>query len=422
MLQTIALALPFLAPSGATLPSGSVQIDLGRGPVTVQVPAGYDPTSPTPLVLLLHGYGGSGAQQEAYMQFGAFVDSHGFLYATPDGTVNVQGQRFWNGTDACCDFGGTGIDDSGYLRALIDEIKGQFHVDPLRVHLIGHSNGHFMAYRMACDHSDVLASVAGLAGATFDDPDDCAPTDPVHSLHLHGTADSVVLYGGGIFAGVTYPGAVASVNQWVGLNGCDPAPDTSAPPLDLDASIPGPETTVARFASACAPGGAVERWDMIASDHSPFFTPQFAPAVLDWLFAHPKPEVGGAFCTPSTNSSGFESGLVAWGSDALADANLTLVAHNAPRNVFGVFFQGDAQVSSPVGDGSLCAGGTIQRLNPPLSTGNDGEARRRVDFGAAYAAGYVAGVPVHYQFWFRDTAAGGTGFNFSEARTVLWQP
>ena len=76
-------------------------IDLGRGPVVVHVPPSYDPAVPAPLILLLHGYGSSGAQQEAYMQFTPLSDEFGFLYAYPDGTRDANGYRFWNATDAC---------------------------------------------------------------------------------------------------------------------------------------------------------------------------------------------------------------------------------------------------------------------------------------------------------------------------------
>lgn len=403
-------------------PSGSIQIDLGRGPVTVHIPAAYDPSSPVPLLLLLHGYGADGPSQESYMQFGPLVDSQGFLYAYPNGTVDPWGSRYWNGTDACCDFADSGVDDSGYLRALIDEIKGQFSVDPLRVHLVGHSNGSFMANRMACEHSEVIASIAGLAGPTFKDPGACLPSDPVHVLHMHGTADDVILYGGGTLLGVPYPGAVESVAQWVTHNGCSPTPDTSAPPLDLDSSVPGAETTRTRFEASCPAGGSVERWDMAGVGHGPALVPGFAAEVVAWLYAHQKPEIGRAYCTSSTHSGGFEARIAAWGSESLAAGNLTLVASNAPRDVFGIFFQGDQQVSSPLGDGLLCAGGAIQRIESALFTGVAGEAIQRLDFGAPYAAGYAPGTPVHYQFWFRDTAAGGSGFNLSDARSVLYQP
>src|SRR3954452_11051442 len=57
---------------------------------------------PAPLVVLLHGYGASGAGQAAYLNLAAATDAQGMLLAIPDGTPNALGKRFWNATDACC--------------------------------------------------------------------------------------------------------------------------------------------------------------------------------------------------------------------------------------------------------------------------------------------------------------------------------
>ena len=268
---------------------GDIVIDLGRGPVTVHVPPSYDPETATPLVMLLHGYGSSGPQQEAYMQFLPLSEEFGFLYLYPDGTADAVGRRFWNATDACCNFFGSNVDDSGYLQALIDEIKTLLNVDPRRVHIIGHSNGGFMAYRMACDHADVIASIAGLAGATFNDPADCTPAAPVHVLQIHGTADNTILFDGGCIGNNCYPGAIQSVEQWADYDGCSLVANRSAPPIDLVADIPGDETTVTRYRSDCLPGGSGELWTMVGGGHVPVLSESFSRLVVEYLLAHPKP-------------------------------------------------------------------------------------------------------------------------------------
>jgi len=90
----------------------------------------------------------------------------GFLYVFPDGTEDSDGILFWNATDAGYDFFGSGVDDPGYLRALIEEIIVQLNVDSDRIYAIGHSNGGSMVFRMACDHAELIAGIASLAGAT----------------------------------------------------------------------------------------------------------------------------------------------------------------------------------------------------------------------------------------------------------------
>src|SRR5439155_599599 len=118
-------------------------------------------------VNLLDAYSKTGAETEAYMQFRPLAESRGFLYCYPDGTKDRWGNPFWNATDGCCDFGSTGVDDVRYLRGLIEETGRQFVVDRKRVYLVGHSNGGFMAYRMDCETSDIIAGIASLAGVTF---------------------------------------------------------------------------------------------------------------------------------------------------------------------------------------------------------------------------------------------------------------
>jgi len=310
------LLVALIAAAGPAL--ADFNIDLGRGPVTIHVPPSYDPEIPTPLVLLLHGYGGSGAWQESYMRFTPLSDEYGFLYAHPDGTVDQSGRRFWNATNACCNFYGSDVDDSGYLRDLIDAIKAQANVDNRRVHLVGHSNGGFMSYRMACDHADAIASIASLAGATFLDPNDCTPSEPVHVLQIHGTADTVVLYDGGCFGAECYPGAVETVETWATYDGCALVSEPGEP-LDLEASISGAETEVTRYVTDCRRGGSGELWSIVGGSHIPSLSTDFGPAVIDFLYAHPKPLPGDLNGDECVDQADLGILLAAYGVDAGGD-------------------------------------------------------------------------------------------------------
>lgn len=265
-------------------------IDVGRGPIPVVVPSSYDPGTPTPLVILLHGYSSSGATKEAEWQITPLAEEYGFLYLYPDGTQDLFGQRFWNATDACCNLFGSGVDDVGYLMDLMDEMKVQYNIDPRRVFFMGHSNGGFMCHRMACEDAADIAAIASAAGATFLDPLDCAPSEPVHVLQVHGTSDGVISYNGGcVPLGGCYPAAVETVEYWTGYNGCSPVGDTSPPPLDMVANIAGNETSVTRFATDCGAGGSAELWTMAGASHSPQLSQDFSRNIVEFLLTHPKP-------------------------------------------------------------------------------------------------------------------------------------
>lgn len=257
-------------------------------PANLFVPESYDPNTPAPLIVLLHGYGMTGAVQDMYMGFSAIAHTHGFLLVLPDGLNSALGPRFWNATDACCNFFGSTTDDSAYIRGLIEEARAQYAVDERRIFVTGHSNGGFMSYRMACDHAEVVAAIASFAGATWDNPASCSPSEPVHVLQVHGTADATILYGGGVLS-QAYPGAVKSVETWNAYNGCTNTADTSAASLDLITSLAGAETTIARYTDGCQPGGSGELWTMQGGVHVPILSTQYATLVVQWLYAHPKP-------------------------------------------------------------------------------------------------------------------------------------
>lgn len=267
--------------------SHSAELTADR-PYNVFVPTEYDAAVPMPLVLLLHGYTASGEIQEAYFEFEPLAESLGFLYVRPDGTIDARGQQFWNATNACCGFGGDAPDDASYLMAIIEQVSATYNVDPKAIFLAGHSNGGFMSYRMACDHADTIAGIASLAGATMADAAQCAPSEPVSVLQVHGTNDNTIVYGGGSILGNRYPSATDTVASWATYNDCDTTPSIVTGALDLDGSIEGAESRVEAFGN-CARGASVELWSIEGGSHIPAVTAEFSASVVDFLLAHPKP-------------------------------------------------------------------------------------------------------------------------------------
>lgn len=208
----------------------------------------------------------------------------------PDGTKDSGGLRFWNATDACCNFAGATTDDSAYLMSIVGNVRSRYSVDPKRIYVLGHSNGGFMAYRMACEHADTIAAIVSLAGATFDDATSCKPSQPVSVLQIHGSNDGVISYTGGQIGSHAFPSATKTVTTWAQYNGCEPTPVVPADRhmLDLDPSLPGNETGVTTF-SGCRPGGSIELLTIDGGAHSPKLSASFPASVIDFLYAHRKP-------------------------------------------------------------------------------------------------------------------------------------
>lgn len=262
----------------------------GDRPVTLRVPTGYVEGTPTPLVLALHGYSVDGEFMEGYTGFGTLFETEGFLLAAPNGTIDEGGDRFWNGTDACCDLFGSGVDDEAYLLDILDEIALDYTVDPDRVYLIGFSNGGFMSYRLACHHADRFAAVVSLAGATYDDALDCTPSAPVSVLQVHGTVDPTIQYDGGTIdvegAPVTYPSAQGTVERWSTSNGCTGSGAGTA--RDLVGSLAGDETAVLD-ATGCPAGVDVALRTVTGGSHVLPLSPDARASLWAWLEAHPRP-------------------------------------------------------------------------------------------------------------------------------------
>ncbi len=275
---------PGLSPSAEPPVQRMESVPLGDRPFTLYVPSAYRAGTALPLLVLLHGYSSSGAGQEGYLKIASEAEKRGILYAVPDGTTDARNDRFWNATEACCNFNGSTVDDSTYLTEVIAAVSARYSVDATRVYLAGHSNGAFMSFRMACEHADLIAAIAVLNGAMFTDMSRCKPSQPVSVLNIRGDADDLIRYDGGRIGGNLYPSTAATVNAWVIHNGCVAVPVNSDSELDLVTDVDGAETTVTTY-GGCGENSSVELWRIRGGSHVPAFTPNFVPAVLDFLLA-----------------------------------------------------------------------------------------------------------------------------------------
>ncbi|MEH3140223.1 MAG: esterase [Mycobacterium kyogaense] len=234
VLGTVALAVPAAAQPGPA--TGLLQVGGLQRTYSVHVPPG----AVTGLVINLHGAGQTGRDQEVGTSYDAVADRYGFVVAYPDG-VDMSWADGRGGSVP----ERQGVDDVGFLSALITQLTGEYGVNPGRVFVTGMSAGGFMAQRLACDRADLVAavvSVSGTLGATVP----CAPSRPVSVLAVHGDADPVVPFGGGPMVGRGGPSVIVSapelVNRWRAIDQCPPPVDS-----------PGRSS-----ATGCADGTAVE--------------------------------------------------------------------------------------------------------------------------------------------------------------------
>ncbi len=270
-------------------PQGPIKVVVGGGrPATLLLPQEVDLAAPRPLIVLLHGYSSFSQQADQYFQFSERVDEGGFGLLLPDGTTDQIGNRFWNATPECCDIFGAEPGDVGYIKALIEEARAHATFD--QVFAVGHSNGGFMAYRLACEEVPGLSAIVSLAGGAFADSEDCRVPTPLSVLQIHGTKDASVLYGGGRLPDhpnpdrQPVPGAKDSVLRWAERAGCD-IDDAKFPQrIDTDTAVDGAETSIVRFAEGCADGTVMELWTIEGGGHIPLvWGTDFTPGILKWI-------------------------------------------------------------------------------------------------------------------------------------------
>ena len=276
-----------VAPSTTQPTSTSTTIVSSGRPYSKFVPSSYSKGTSVPLVVLLHGYGATGALQESYMKFEAVAEQNGFILVYPDGTIDPTGKQFWNATDACCNFFSE-VNDDAYLLSILNEMESNYSIDAKRVYFVGHSNGGFMSYRMACKHPDRIAAIASLAGASFFKSTDCGAQSSVSVLQVHGTNDGTILYGGGQILSNSYPSAFASASQWATINQCTQNAIARSTKLDLESNIAGDETSITAW-SNCQNSSEVELWTMENAAHVPTLRSTFSTKIWEFFAAHPKP-------------------------------------------------------------------------------------------------------------------------------------
>lgn len=156
---------------------------------SIYAPSSYDASRPLPVVIYIHGGGGDASAATAD-GLPAYADSLGFILAAPNGI-----EKQWNGgtweTGTCCG----SVDDVGFIRQMIQQIKENYYTDEARFYATGISNGGLMTNRVGCELSTVVTAIATVAPAAR--PSNCAPSRKVPVLDIHGALDRCnPMYGG----------------------------------------------------------------------------------------------------------------------------------------------------------------------------------------------------------------------------------
>jgi polyhydroxybutyrate depolymerase len=190
------------------------------------VPASYDPNTPTPLVISIHGFVQWPAHQQKLTGWNLLADEHGFIVVYPQGTgfpLRWKAQPIDDDPEAM-------TRELQFFSDLIDFLSLEYNIDQLRIYANGMSNGGGMSHLLACEFSDRIAAIGGVAGAYLYPWDCCQPRQPVPVIAFHGTDDPIVPYNGGLtnvpFHRYEFLPIEEWAVNWARKNGCANKPET----------------------------------------------------------------------------------------------------------------------------------------------------------------------------------------------------
>ena len=208
-----------------------------------------------PLVLFLHGYGGS-ARAYSWLGMKQQADALGFAVVFPQGSPDKDGATHWN---AQLDISST--DDIDFLTALAQDLQQEHDLDPQRTYTSGISNGGFMSYALVCQAPEVFHAAGSVIGTMSGETWESCPAAPVPILQISGTEDDIVPIDGSMDPEGGWGGAPemsAIMAHWVSTNGC-----TDSVSINVDDD----DTTATQYTD-CDSGDEVRYFEVEGMGHS----------------------------------------------------------------------------------------------------------------------------------------------------------
>jgi polyhydroxybutyrate depolymerase len=203
------------------------------------VPARRDEKTAWPLVIMLHGMGGTSRNAMEETDWSAKAEAEGFIVAYPDATRANESKppnfrrnpQAWNDGSGRFHAGEMKVDDVAFIKALIAKLSNDYAIDAKRIFVAGFSNGASMTFRIGAALSAQVAAIAPNAGACWSASLRLARGVPV--CYITGTADPLNPIDGGVPKlaisrkeqdGQAKPTVQESIDKWVKANGCKPLP------------------------------------------------------------------------------------------------------------------------------------------------------------------------------------------------------
>ncbi len=188
-----------------------------------------------PLVILLHGNGGSHDDmlgltgvKAPYKLWLDIAQQENIIVLVPNGTLGSSNARGWNDCRNDASTNPT-TDDVGFIRALMDKIMNTYKADTKKVFAMGTSNGGHFAQRLAQEIPQKITAFGAVVASRAKNSKCSDSNVPISALFMNGTADPILPYNGGQMS--SNRGEVYStddtINYWITRNQTATAPETT---------------------------------------------------------------------------------------------------------------------------------------------------------------------------------------------------
>ncbi len=180
------------------------------------VPKSYNPKTPAPLVITLHGYSSKPSDMVYSSRWNSLADKEGLIAVYP---LAHGSPTYWRTTGTSYPTESAEMDVQ-FISDIISDVESKYNIDAARIYINGMSNGGGMTIVLACHLADRLAAVGSVAGAYSYPQDLCSPSRPIPVILFHGTADPAIPYDGGTSYGTIYPSVPQFARNWAATNKC----------------------------------------------------------------------------------------------------------------------------------------------------------------------------------------------------------
>jgi polyhydroxybutyrate depolymerase len=238
----------------------------------LNVPPKYVAGTPVPLLIGLHGLGGSASLLREQSQIDVFTNDANVVSVFPVGYGSTFGvENSWN-AGLCCGLSyANQIDDVRLVSIIVKSVQQRYTIDRKNIWAVGFSNGGMMSYRLACELSDQITAVGVGAGALMTST--CTPPNPVSLIHIHGGLDyKVPIAGGGAYSVSDSTKAFQQLNL---SNSCSAM-------TYVETNEPGRT----EISGSCLDGTEAKLVNYLDQGHE--WTVFWTKEILRFLFAHPR--------------------------------------------------------------------------------------------------------------------------------------